>query len=88
MCLVEVPLQDRILSSAEALRLELLLASMPHTTCPVDGALDPCQVKSFDIGGRILELGACQFGNEDYLNKLEGLSIFLNELTGYNHRGR
>jgi hypothetical protein len=83
MCIVEVPLPAHVLSDAEALRLELLLADMPATSCAVNGALDPCRVESFDLSGRILEAGACQDGNEEYLNKLENMTIFLSELAGY-----
>jgi hypothetical protein len=84
-CIVEVPLPDHVLSSAEALRLELLLADMPRTTCPIDGAVDPCVDKSFELPSRTLHGGPCQAGNEDYLNKLENMTIFLNELTGLNN---
>jgi hypothetical protein len=82
-CVVEVPLPPRALSTSEARRLEQLLSLMPIAECEIDGATDPCRVQHFQVFGRALRSAPCVAGSDEYLEKLQALAMFLNELTGY-----
>jgi hypothetical protein len=79
-CLVEFPIEPRVLRADEAAGLWERLAAVPVEPHEINPACDPCLITRFEFSGRVEDINPCASASAEYRMRMEEVESFLRAL--------